>query len=402
MNVFSRWLPLLSVLLLAGCKEVAGPGDEPWKAVQLDQRLVHAYTQFGIDLFGRLAAEAPDENIFISPTSAAFALAMTYNGAVGETREAMARTLGIDGMTLEEVNRANREWLAALESTGDRRVDLSLANSLWTRQGYPTLQDFLDRNRTFYNAEVRELDFSSPSAPKTINDWVSRSTRGKIDQIVDNIPPNVVAYLINALYFKGQWTHHFEKSSTRDAPFTLPDGTHKSVPMMSQQREFPVLRTESFQAVNLPYGNGRFSMVLVLPNEGSSLRVFGRDLTAESWAQWMSAFQEREVTVSLPRFSIEWESSLKDVLTALGMEIAFDGGRADFSAMSPRKPWIGDVVQKTILEVNEEGTVAAAVTNVVMVESASPELRFDRPFFLAIQDNATGTLLFLGQITDPS
>ncbi len=249
---------------------------------------------------------------------------------------------------------------------------------------------------------MQELDFGHPSAPKTINDWVSRSTRGKIDRIVDGIPGNVVAYLINALYFKGDWTHQFDRRQTREAPFYRLDGTHKIVPMMSQRREFPVLHAAGFQAVNLPYGNGRFSMVLVLPNEGSSLQAFYQNLTTARWAEWMSAFQTRDVMVALPRFSIEWEKSLKEVLEAMGMEIAFDGGRADFSAMSPRKPWIGDVVQKTILEVNEEGTVAAAVTKVVMVESAPPELRFDRPFFLAIQDNATGTLLFVGQITDPS
>ncbi len=402
MKGFRRIASFLLLLPIVACNEVVAPGQESWQSIQLDQRVVRAYTGFGMDLFGRLVTEAPDSNVFISPTSAAFALAMTYNGAVGETQAAMARVLGLDGLSLEEVNRANREWLAALENPG-KKVELSLANSLWIRQGYPVHAAFLDRNRSFYRAEVQELDFANPAAVKSINDWVSKSTRGKIPQILDQIPGNVVLYLINALYFKGEWTHQFEKSRTQLAPFHLLDGTRKNVPMMRQEREFPYLEGDGFRMVSLPYGNGRFSMVLALPDESSDLASFSRTLTAERWEQWMSALAKKEVLVALPRFSLEWEKSLNATLKAMGMEITF-GPEADFSAMSPRDPWIDEVKQKTILEVNEEGTVAAAVTSVAMVESARliPELIFDRPFFLAIRDNATATLLFLGQVVDPS
>jgi serpin B len=393
-------LPVLALAGTFGCSDPAAPGDDPWRSIALDERIVHAYTDFGLKLFGRLAAEAPDSNLFLSSTSAAFALAMTYNGAAGETQASMARTLGIEGMSRDEVNRANREWLETLEKTG-RGVELSLANSLWIRQGYPMLADFLERNRGFYRAEVQELDFASPAAPRAINDWVSRSTRGKIDRIVDGIPGNVVMYLINALYFKGDWTYPFDRRLTQQAPFTLVDGTRKTVAMMSQRREFAVLRAEGFQAVSLPYGNGRFSMVLVLPDEGTGLTGFYAALDAGSWERWMRGFRDADVVVSLPRFKLEWEESLNETLKAMGMEIAF-GPEADFTAMSPRDPWIDEVKQKTFLEVNEEGTVAAAVTSVAMFESAPPELRFDRPFFLAIRDNATETLLFVGQVTDPS
>ncbi len=397
-----RIFPILSLSVLAGCGDIFGPEDETWQAVQLDERLVHAYTGFGLDLFGRLITEAPDSNLFISPASAAFALAMTYNGAEGETAAEMARVLGIEGMTLEEANLSNQEWLNALASTGDRRVELALANSLWARQGFPFQPEFFDRTRRFYNADVTELPFDQ-AAVKAMNDWVSNNTRGKIDKMVQAISPRDVLYLFNALYFKGQWTYRFDPAQTRDAPFRRPDGSSVNVPMMSQKANLPLMYAPGFQMVSLPYGNGRFSMLLALPHPNSSLEAFYAQLTAERWEGWVADLRETEVQVFLPRFKIEWEKKLNDMLAQMGMPIAFTGA-ADFSAMSPAGGlYISEVAQKTFVEVNEEGTEAAAVTKVVMGRtSGPPTLHFDRPFFFAIRDNATGTLLFLGQVVDPS
>ncbi|MBA4158206.1 MAG: serpin family protein [Gemmatimonadetes bacterium] len=394
---------LLFLLLLGGCGDPSGPGSEPWKSIQLDERIVHAYTDFGLNLFGALAADAPASNIFVSPTSAAFALAMTYNGTAGETARQMARALGVEGMTIEDANRANREWLDALASTGDRKVELSIANSLWIRQGFPIQPDFLERNQTFYQAEVQELDFSSPAAVKTINDWASRSTRGRIPEIVDEIGDEVL-FLVNALYFKGDWAHQFDKRRTRPEPFTLPNGQRKSVQMMRQEMKFPYYRGDGFALTSLPYGSGRFSMVLALPDEQSDLAGFYAKLNAASLEQWIAG-QAGTIEVALPRFTVEWEETLNDVLIALGIEDAFDELRADFAGINPnrRDLHISEVKQKTFLKVDEEGTEAAAVTSVgVQPTSASPALIFNRPFFLAIRDNATGTVLFMGQITDPS
>jgi serine protease inhibitor len=393
---------LLGLLVLAGCQDPIGPGDEPWQAVHLDEPFVQGYTGFGFDLFRALLESSPDENLFISPTSAAFVLAMTYNGAAGETQQTMARVLGVGGMTRDQVNENNRRWLESLVNPGGR-VELSLANSLWIRQGFPTLPDFLERNRTFYKAEVRELDFGSPNAARAINDWVSQHTRGKIDRIVEQVPPNVVMYLINALYFKADWTQQFDRRNTREEVFTLAGGARKTVSMMNQSGEFPVFWTQQFQAVSLPYGNGRFSMVLVLPNPGSDLGSFYAQLDAQRWEQWMEGFTKHQVMIALPRFKLEWEKSLKPALVGMGMGVAFAAGQTphDFTAMSPANPWLDEVKQKTYLEVNEEGTTAAAVTVASMPASAPPMLRFDRPFFLAIRDNATRTLLFMGQIAEP-
>jgi serine protease inhibitor len=403
-STFPALAGLLAIVAAAGCKDPAGPTvDGPWHAVRLDDEFVHGYTGFGFELFRALLAEAPSSNLFISPTSAAFALAMTYNGAVGETQRAMARVLGVDGLSRDQVNRNNLRWFESLVNSG-RSVELSLANSLWIRQGFPVGPSFLDRNREFYRADVQELDFGDPAAPGIINAWVAQSTRGKIPEIVDQIPVNVVMYLINALYFQGDWSHPFDRRLTRDEPFTLPDGSRKTVPMMVQDRSFRLLRGDGFSALELPYGNGRFAMVLALPDQGSTLHDFYARLEPGRWEQWMDAFQEQRVMVSLPRFQLEWESSLNEALIGMGMGVAFAAGPVphDFTAMSPANPWIDEVKQKTHLEVDEEGTTAAAVTSVAMVTSMPPEMRFDRPFFLAIYDHATRTVLFLGQVAEPN
>lgn len=404
-----RLLVLLPLLLAAGCGDLFGPAPGPRPAIQLDEQLVHAYTQFGIDLFGRLAAEAPDENLFLSPTSAAFALAMTYNGAAAATRDAMANALGIDRMDLEQANRANRQWLETLRETGDPRVELALANSIWAKQGFPFHASFLDRNREFYDAEVTELPFNDAAVTR-INSWVKQNTRGKINRILDEITADDVMFLINALYFKGAWRYRFDEAQTRIEDFTRPDGSRVRVPLMNQRADLPYLREDRFQLVSLPYGNGRFSMVLVLPDHGRTLSDFRARLTPAAWEGWLGQLKQQEVGVLLPRFKIEWEKSLNDVLSDMGMEIAFTGGLADFTEMSPagRRLYISLVQQRTFIEVNEEGTEAAAVTAVGVTAICAgcgpqyPILRFDRPFFFAIQDHATGTLLFLGQVVDPS
>jgi serine protease inhibitor len=398
-------LTAIALLGLPACETVLSPapGGETWTKVELDERLTHAYTGFGFDLFRELRAESPERNVFASPTSAAFALAMTYNGAVGQTAEEMAIALGIEGMTRDEVNAANRAWIDALTDTQDRRAELAIANSIWYRSDWRVRDDFTQRTRDYYDAEVREM-----TTAEVINAWVEEHTNGRIDEIVQPpIPGDVVAYLINALYFKADWTHQFDARETRDAPFTRPDGSTVTVPMMWQRdAELPVRMgrvDESFDMVRLPYGNGRFSMVLALPRSDASLADVAKTLEPRSWTGWMDEFVDHEIAVALPRFEIEWESSLKTSLQALGMEIPFEAGLADFSDMfEGGGPWIDDVFQKTFLRVDEEGTEAAAVTKVVMVESAPPSLVFDRPFFLAIYDHATETVLFLGQITDPT
>ncbi len=399
---------LAPVILLAACDVFTpSPPAATWSKVELDERVTDAYTDFGFSLFRQLRADDPDGNVFISPTSAAFALAMTWNGAVGQTAEEMALALGIDHLDRQTVNETNRRWLEALRDTGDPKVELALANSIWTRQGFPFLDSFREVNRTYYDAEVRELDFSAPTAPDIINGWVRDNTNGLIEEIIEGgIPGDVVAYLINALYFKGDWTSQFDERATHDHPFRRPDGSQVTVPMMWQEGDFATRWDEDATLLRLPYGSERFSMVLALPHPASSLEALAERLDADRWQRWMGELEDPgNVMVGLPRFEIEWESSLNEALQAMGMRIPFAPGGADFSDMSPagRDLFIGNVLQKTFLRVDEEGTEAAAVTKVEMrVVSAPPALVFDRPFLLAIYDHATETVLFLGQITDPS
>jgi len=372
----------------------------------VDSRLVSANAEFGFQLFAEIAKQDAGKNIFVSPASVAIALAMTYNGAAGETQQAMAEVLKLEGISLQEINQANAALRKSLQVL-DPKVELAIANSLWAREGVEFKPDFLERNQQFFEAAIAALDFDDPKAADVINEWVDTSTKGKIEKIVEPpIDPQTVLFLINAIYFKGQWTAEFDKSKTEDGVFFLPGGEQKQVPMMSQSGDYSYYRGERFQALSLPYGEGRVSMYVFLPDPDSNLDEFLENLNAENWANWMSQFGQMEGDVVLPRFKVEYEITLNDALKALGMEIAFDPTRANFESMRPIPPnlFIQNVKHKTFVEVNEEGTEAAAVTSVEMgIESVPEKFTFvvDRPFFFAIRDNQTETVLFMGVIVEP-
>lgn len=371
-----------------------------------DQALVAANTRFALKLYNQIVGQGSGRNIFISPASVSLALAMTYNGAEGATREAMAEALELAGLSMEDVNHASAELLRSLQQD-DAGVRLAIANSLWARKGIAFDPDFLRRNQKYYRAQIEELDFASPRAAAVINGWVSDQTEGKIERIIDRVPAEAVLFLINAIYFKGDWTHKFDKRKTREDFFTLLDGREQQHPMMAQSGEFFYQETKDFQAIMLPYGDGRLSMAAFLPAENSSLDVFHERLDYEHWAEWKQQFRKKEGRIVLPRFKLEYEVSLNDPLKALGMAVAFDPRQADFSAMSPdTRVNIDEVKHKTFVEVNEEGTEAAAVTAVKMTLAAfMPSQPFsmivDRPFFCAIVDNQTGLVLFMGSIVEP-
>ncbi len=402
-------LLLYAVMLIgaAGCSLVGGSAyAEP--AEYVDPRLVEANTGFAFDLFHALREQAPAENIFISPASVSLALAMTYNGAAGETAEAMGKVLQIQEMSLEEINSAFYDLRTILQNP-DPKVKLAIANSLWARQGVDFYQEFLQRNRDFFDAEVEALDFDLPEAAGTINRWVEKQTGGKIKDLIEPpIDPLTVLFLINAIYLKAEWSKSFDPAQTRDIPFYLVDGSSKQHPVMFQEGEFQYLDGDGFQAVNIPYGkNGRIGMYIFLPDPDQSLENFYRQLDSSTWNSWMDSFQQTEGTVGLPRFKFEYESSLNDVLKSLGMEIAFDDTAADFSAMRPVPPrlYIAEVKHKTFVEVNEKGTEAAAATSVEMRLESAPLDQFsmtaDRPFFFSIVDQKTSSILFMGSVVDP-
>ena len=371
----------------------------------VDSKVVAANTKFGFKLYKEILKQDSNKNVFVSPTSVAIALSMTYNGASGETQQAMAKALELQGITLPTVNQANNALKASLE-TADPEVQLSIANSLWAKQGVTFKPDFMERNRQFYGAKVTELDFANAEATRTINNWVKENTRGKIDQVVDQLKPDDVLFLINAIYFKGNWTKKFDQNQTAERPFYLSNGTQKQHPMMSQSGKYRYYENESFQAVSLPYGKGRLSLYVFLPRENNSLDAFQQQLAVENWQQWMNQFRMRNGSIQLPRFKFDYDIQLNNALKVLGMESAFSDG-ADFSNMTSASVAINEVKHKTFVEVNEEGTEAAAVTSVgvALTSAQMPEEPFqmvvNRPFFCAIRDNQTGTVLFMGSLREP-
>lgn len=361
--------------------------------------------QFAFKLFGEIARHQPQSNIVVSPVSITLALAMAYNGAAGATRAAIAKTFEW-ATDRDEVNHAAAELARSLQQA-DPTVRLAIANSLWARAGVAFDQGFLERNQAFYQAEVATLDFTDPRAKDTINAWVSRNTEGKIASIVEQIPPAAVLYLINAIYFKGTWTKPFDQRRTRDLPFLLPNAGQKQLPMMHQSGSFQYADIGGNQIVALPYGNGTLEMLVVLPFEEVSLEVFQSQLSTQTWSMWRGQLHESEGTLLLPRFKIEYDITLNPVLQAIGMQPAFERN-ADFSGITTSIPvWIDEVKHKTYLEVNEEGTEAAAVTSVgfrtlgISVNDRRFRMVVDRPFFCAIHDIRSGSILFMGMIVDP-
>ena len=373
----------------------------------METRLATADNEFGFNLFNQIQTKDTDKNLFISPLSVAFALAMTYNGAAGETQQAMARALKLNRMSLAEINQASAALTKTLVSS-DPKVEMVIANSLWARQGVQFKADFLARNRQFFGAEITSLNFGSPQAKNTINNWVNGKTKGKIPAIIDRIDAQQVLFLINAIYFKGQWQKRFDKTLTSNEPFHLLSGAQKQVPMMSQSGSYRYYRGDKFQAVSLPYGNGGMSLYLFLPDQDSSLKNLLNGLNYQTWEQWMGRFRNTAGDVKIPRFKLDYEINLNEALKALGMEVAFAAGKADFSGMrAERDLFISEVKHKAIVELNEEGTTAAAATSVgIGVTSIQPEpQRFtfvaDRPFLMAIRNQQSGAILFIGAVVEP-
>jgi len=420
-----RFGPLVTaaaVALAAGCSEgpITGPITHlPRELTASETHLVATSNDFAVRLFREIARqENPGSNLFVSPLSVGMALGMTYNGAAGTTAQAMQGTLGFAGMSLEEINRSYRGVIDLLRGL-DPRVDFTLANSIWYRQGFSFEQPFLDTSRVYFDAVVRGLDFASPDAAPTINGWVNDQTHGKITSIVpDPIPSDIVMYLINAVYFKGDWVVQFDKSRTAPAPFTLADQSTTTVPMMSFRAPaevraggelFPGLGGSGTLLLDLRYGGGAYSMTIVMPRDPAAMDSLVAGLTLQQWDAWVASLDSTKAFVSLPKFKLEYKLKLNSVLAAMGMGVAFTPcpavpDCADFTRMrSVRDLFISEVMHKTYVNVNEEGTEAAAATSVGMAPaSAPPSLVIERPFLFAIRERLSGAILFMGRIMNPA
>lgn len=408
-----RWratvIATTGMALFAACAESPSAPSAPTPLEALprelsvaEQAVIRAGNDFAFDLFRASDREFGAENIFLSPLSAAMALGMTMNGARGETLAEMREVLGFNGMELQAINESYRDLMALLLGL-DPSVDTRIANSIWYRQDFPFDQPFFDTAEEYFSAEVRGLPMVDADR-EVINGWVREATEEKITSIVDEIRPDHVMFLLNALYFKGDWRQQFDPSVTRDSPFQLANGGTVAVKTMHGSVPFGHRRMEGYAVVELPYGNGSFAMTILVPDDPAGVDALAAGLDAAAWEAATADLPVREMELWLPRFRIEYEQELNGVLQALGMRAAF--ANADFSGMSSshgRSLVIDRVVQKTYVDVNEEGTEAAAVTSVGIVQtSLPPAVRVDRPFVFAIRERLSGAILFIGKVVDPS
>jgi serine protease inhibitor len=398
----------LLALATAACNGVADPGRAPDLLTALprplsadETRVSQAANDFALRLFRELNARQPDSNVFVSPLSVSFALGMTMNGAAGTTLDEMRATLGFGAAELNEINRGY-QGLMALEAGLDPTTTFTIANSVWHRQSFSVKQTFLDAVRAAFDAEVKASPFDE-STVRQVNDWVSQKTGGRIPTILDRIRPDDVMFLINAIYFKGTWRYQFDKSRTTNAPFAALGGS-QSVPTMRLAENEAMIRLGFVDGVRLGellYGNGAFVMTIVMPPEGTDIRNFTGTLDAARWTELLAALPQQlsGSQVSLPRFTLEYNRQLNGDLKALGMQVPFSPGGADFSRMTDQSVFIAFVQHKTYVRIDEEGTEAAAVTNVGIRETSLPPcLCVDRPFVFAIRERFSGTILFIGKI----
>ena len=389
--------------LCAACSEATAPGGHlnalPRDLTQSENRVIAGSNDFAFDLFRTGNLSQHNANVFMSPLSASMALTMATNGANGATYDAMRSSLRLAGATQDEVDGGFKSLIGLLRGL-DPKTDFRIANSIWFERTFPFSTPFMDESKAYFDARVEGLDFQSASAVPTINSWVSEQTNNKIPGILDSIAKNEVMFLINAIYFKGIWQKQFDKAKTSDAVFHAADGSTATVPMMSRGEGVDFAATAEYSAVDLPYGNSAFTMTVVLPNN-TDIDTFAESFDQAKWNLLVGSLRSSDLQVYLPRFRMEWKRKLNGDLEQLGMGLAFDPNQADFTRMSPlgRELYITQVIQKTFVDVDEEGTEAAAATSVGLgTTSARPAFRADRPFLVVIRERFSGTILFIGKI----
>ncbi|MFA5850307.1 MAG: serpin family protein [Bacteroidales bacterium] len=399
----------------SSCEKNTKTEDEKRDPIEIvlsasENKMAVSDKSFALNIFESVCKnDAGKENIMISPFSLSSALAMVWNGADGQTKSAIQNTIGFEGYQEKEVNDYFKKMRESLIST-DPSVKLAIANSIWYRTGAKINDVFVKSNKMFYNAQVQALDFSLPSAKNTINNWCSDNTNGLIKDVVKETPPDALIYLLNALYFKGEWKsgYGFDEKNTRNGTFKCDDGKTVSVQMMNNVRKISYFEDQTLSAVTLPYGNGAFNMVILLPKTNISTGKMIDALKNEQyWGNILTKWTTKEVSMQVPKFKFKYEIDLNSILKAMGMAVAFDPLSANFSkAFTDNNFFISLVKQFTYIDVNEKGTEAAAVTVIMGVTSAGPaeHVSFiaDHPFVFAIVENSTGCILFMGKVGNPS
>jgi len=400
-------LLVLPIMLLSCSKndEILPSEPVPISLTTDQTALIESGNEFAFDIFkNNISGENEGKNVMISPLSISSALSMTINGANGETREAMLEALRLKGITVDAVNKAYRDLTKALISV-DKRVLISIANSVWTEDDFNVKKAFIDVLTQYYDAQSEAFDINDPNAPARMNAWIENKTNGLIKDMIESLDDNTVMLLINAIYFKGKWASEFDRTKTENLPFYLTSGS-VNVPMMKQKSDFSVYEGNGFVMAEFPYGQGNFVMDVILPDQSSSLSGTMNLITDANFNGWISQMRKRETDVTFPKFKYGFKKKLKDVLSNMGMGIAFTDA-ADFSNISEQYDLlINEVTHQSFIETDEEGTEAAAATVVeIGLTSVGPtsfEFRMDRPFIFIIRETTTNSILFMGRVADPS
>lgn len=400
------------VVLLTACNDnTPQPIDnEPNLRALSSQELdiIQTSNDFSDRIFKRVVSEKPDENVFISPFSISAALSMTLNGAAGDTQTEIKEVLGIDDLTEDEINEAYKELVTLLLDM-DNRVDLRIANSNWYKNLLTINPSFQDILKEYYDAEVNGVDFTDPDVKNEINGWIEDKTNGKIKNMIDKIPSNVLMYLINAIYFKADWKYEFDKSKTEEKPFYLDNGKTVDTEMMYAKSIKLRYRTHNDYAfVELPYGNGQFNMTVLLPLQDKGINEVLEEFSVEDLNAALEDTSSYTAGVYLPKFKINYKQKLNDILIDMGMGKAFSDD-ADFSNLFQEgvSAKISSVLHQSFLEVNEVGTEAAAATVVTIIEtsinpSQPPVININRPFAFFIRERHSNAILFAGKYMDPN
>jgi len=408
---FTRVVLLAGAVLAAACSHDGRGPTEPvraWTGAEL--QVAAASSSFGLGLLRDVAAsETTKPNVIISPLSASMALGMALNGAQGETYDAMRRTLGFGDLGNADVNAAYRGLIAQLHAR-DGRVEFTLANSMWYRQGFPVLPSFVDTVKNAFHAEIRGLDFADPAAPGIISQWAEQQTNGRIKDLIQQIDPSEVMFLVNAVYFKAPWSTKFDKANTHTQPFLRLDGSNVNVPTMTREGTYRALANSELKAAELFYGDSAFSIVLLAPATGWSLDGVMARLEPGRFDALVDSMHARLVDLYLPKFTFDYARQLNDPLKRMGMAVAFDQNHADFGRIADLSTlggnlYISRVDQKAFVATDESGTEAAAATSVGIGVTSAPVplvLRFDRPFVFVIRERSSGTILFAGRVGEPA
>ena len=400
----------LLIVLLCTCSESTGPGndikDSDERTGLVQDELIEANIIFALDVFKKTIEYEPNSNISISPISLAIALSMTYNGAQYETADQMAQTLHYQNMSIDKLNKQYSCLIRSLQSC-DSAIQLNLANSIWIRNSFPVFTDFIETIENNYFAEIISAPFDQTTVTD-INDWIEDKTNGKITEVIQNISYDEKMFLINALYFKGNWKYTFDPEETENEYFHMSEDSTITVQMMkSSGKDYTYYFDENFSLCRMPYGRDVLAMYILLPDYNYTIEEILNEFDADEWLTWKNSLaplpEEDEYEYfefSLPKFKIEYETKFNDILTDLGMVIPFTE-YANFGKMTTEALWINYVKQKTFIEINEEGTEAAAATVVSMASGITPSFIVDRPFIYMLCDDRTDTILFIGKVREP-